>query len=201
MSLTDVLDHPLVYRTWQAPFARKKLDPVIKSGVLDRVSSVLDVGCGPGTNAPLLTRKNEYVGVDLNPKYIEYARSRYRGEFIVADVTEGLPGGRTFDLVLMNSLMHHLDDEGAGNLLASLGRVVAPEGEIHVLDLRADSGVPRFMANADRGKYARTPDEWTALVSPWLSVRSSGTYPLGLGPVEIWRMIHMVLAVERGAET
>src|SRR5688500_14546669 len=50
---------------------------------------ILDVGCGTGEFAPLFqsakyeirsTNEGRYLGVDLNPQYIEYARKRYGGD-------------------------------------------------------------------------------------------------------------------------
>lgn len=196
MAITDVLDRPAVYRLWQAPFARRKLAPLISSGVLERAQSVLDVGCGPGTNAAVLGQIGRYLGIDLSQEYIAYAKRRFPWEFRVADVTEGLVAGEFFDLIVMNSLMHHLDDDGASGLLSSIARVLSPGGEIHVLDLvLAESGIPRRMALSDRGEHPRTPDQWASLVEPWLVIQMSTTYPLGLGPIELWRMIHMVLTV------
>lgn len=196
MRVTDILDSPGIYRLWQAPFVRQKLAPVVQSGVLGKANSVLDVGCGPGTNAATFRSVHRYVGVDLNERYIRFAEKRYRGEFLVGDVTEGMDAGEQFDLVLMNSLMHHLDDEGAGALLDSLKAVTASEGEIHVLDLvLAPSGIPRRMALADRGEHPRNPSQWVDLVQPWLTVQHTSQYSLGVGPLELWRMIHMTLTV------
>lgn len=167
---------------------------MVDSGVIERARSVLDVGCGPGTNAVAFQSAERYVGVDLNPAYIEYATERYSGEFRVVDVRKGLGSDEKFDLVLMNSLMHHLDDEGATSLLRSVGSVLAPDGEIHVLDLvRSEGGLTRMMARADRGDHPRSPEEWESLVEPWMTMRASSIYDLGFGPIAIWRMIYMVL--------
>ena len=55
-----------VYRLWQRPFERQKFAPVsLALSKLD-VQSVLDVGCGPGTNAAYF-KEVPYVGTDLQP--------------------------------------------------------------------------------------------------------------------------------------
>ena len=38
--------------------------------------TVLDVGCGPGTNAPHFAHA-DYLGVDINPSYVATAARRY----------------------------------------------------------------------------------------------------------------------------
>ena len=67
-----LLEQPWVYRTWQAPFASAKLRPFLTRIDLSRARRVLDVGCGPGTNAAIFT-ESEYVGIDINPEYIRTA--------------------------------------------------------------------------------------------------------------------------------
>src|SRR5260370_25127051 len=81
-----LMDHPLVYRLWMAPFAERKLGPFIARNDLSRVHSVLDVGCGPGTNTHHFAGV-DYLGIDFNPAYIETARRRHSRQFLVADVT------------------------------------------------------------------------------------------------------------------
>jgi SAM-dependent methyltransferase len=100
-----LLEHPLVYLAWQAPFIEEKLRPVFQHNDMSRVRRVLDVGCGPGTNAAHF-HSVDYLGLDLNPKYIERAQRKYARSFQVADVTT-YAFDRKFDFVLMNSLLHH----------------------------------------------------------------------------------------------
>ena len=89
--IRDILSLPLVYRTWQAPFAQGKMKPILETTDLTKIERVLDVGCGPGTNAPFFL-KNRYLGLDINPRYIRNATNRYgsqfadKGEFKVQDV-------------------------------------------------------------------------------------------------------------------
>src|SRR5690348_9667810 len=60
----------------------------------------LDLGCGPGTFSDLFAQ-DDYWGVDINLRYIEYARQAYRGNFVVSDARKvNLPDGQ-FDQVLV----------------------------------------------------------------------------------------------------
>ena len=72
-----------VYGLWQRPFAGRKFEPIEHHNDLARVRRVLDVGCGPGTNAARFEAA-EYVGLDINPGYVAFARRKYRGSFEVA---------------------------------------------------------------------------------------------------------------------
>jgi|SRR5882724_11021569 len=71
--------------------------------------SVLDVGCGPGTNARRFAHA-KYFGIDINDRYIQLARVRYHRDFLVADATtsDAIPAG-SYDFILVNSFLHHLD--------------------------------------------------------------------------------------------
>ena len=80
------MNHTWAYRAWQAPFAEKKLRPLLRAQRLSRVRRVLDVGCGPGTNAHHFADV-DYTGLDINEGYIADARRRHGREFRVADVT------------------------------------------------------------------------------------------------------------------
>src|SRR5437867_13058439 len=79
------LEHTLAYRLWQAPFADKKLAPLFAHNDLRAVRRVLDVGRGPGTNTRHFGHA-DYVGVDINPRYIAYAQRRSGRAFLVAGV-------------------------------------------------------------------------------------------------------------------
>lgn len=179
---------------WQAPFASQKLKPVLETGMAESTGSILDVGCGPGTNAKAFEHVPRYLGIDLDENYIRYARDRYQRDFQVVDVTRGLPGGERFETVLMNSLMHHLDDDGAQFLLKSLRDVLAPNGVVHVVDLvLPESGLARRLALADRGDYPRSSEAWSSLVSIDFDIQHTCEYDLGIGPLGLWRMVHFQL--------
>jgi hypothetical protein len=52
MSTLDlIMRQPLVYRLRMAPFAGKKFAPIAAHNDMKRIRRVLDVGCGPGTDA------------------------------------------------------------------------------------------------------------------------------------------------------
>ena len=162
-----ILSQPLAYRLWQVPFAGRKLEPIAAHNDLKSIRRVLDVGCGPGTNAPIF-KHTDYLGVDLNPKYIENARKQYGGQglkFEVADVreTETLPVGSGFDFILVNSLLHHIDLASTRNLLGSLPPLLSSDGYVHIVEMCMPEqrlNLCRVLANADRGNYYRPVEDW-----------------------------------------
>jgi SAM-dependent methyltransferase len=193
VSLTEVmLEHPWVYRLWQAPFVNEKLGPLFVHNDLREIRRVLDVGCGPGTNASLF-KNVSYLGIDFNSRYIENARRRYPGEFVVADVTTyHAEPGRRYDFILVNSILHHIDTPNTERILSHLSTLLTPDGHVHLLELVMPdrSGIPRTLTRWDRGKFARPEAEWNELFTRHFEPVVSEPYPLSAFGVTLWHMIY-----------
>ena len=187
-----LLERTAVYRAIQAPFAERKLAPFLEGAELGPGARVLDVGCGPGTN----TRHFEgtgYLGIDVNPRYIEDARRRYGREFVVADVTRyHVEDEEPFDVILANSFFHHIGDEDTDRILAHLATLLGPGGRLHVLDLVLPPrpSPARLMARLDRGEHPRPLEAWRELLSRHFEPEAFTPYDLGVGPVALWKMVY-----------
>jgi SAM-dependent methyltransferase len=184
-----LLEHPWVYATWQAPFASEKFAPVERSLEGRAPGRVLDVGCGPGTNAQRFAGA-DYVGVDINGDYLTVARSKYRGRFVQADLEHAdLSSLGQFDLILVNSFLHHLPDPAVHRILGQLESLLDPNGRVHILELVLPEhlSVARVMARLDRGRYARPLDAWRALFAAHFEPLSVEPYLLGK---RLWAMLY-----------
>lgn len=187
-----VMENTLAYRLWQAPFAEQKLAPLFAHNDVRTVRRVLDVGCGPGTNTHHFASA-DYLGIDFNPAYIENARRRHGREFVVADVTKyEVAREERFDLILANSLFHHIDTASTSRILAHLATLLSDDGHVHVLDLVLPErpSVSRFLARADRGEYPRPLAEWRQLFTDAFEPVVFEAYPLGVGGVTLWNMVY-----------
>lgn len=200
MAVTDILDSPWVYAAWQWPFVEAKVRPFRRHGPRDYRGRVLDIGCGPGTNAALF-RGADYVGVDLNPQYIEAARRRGAGRFLVQDArTLSDLEGESFGMVFANSLMHHLSDEDVGAMLGRIRTLLEPGGTCHILDLVLPEApsVARFLARNDRGHYARSASHWVDLFSRHFTPIVVEPYAVRALGVPCWQMIYFQGELPRG---
>jgi SAM-dependent methyltransferase len=190
MWLTDrFLEHPSVYSAWQRPFVQRKFAPVEQYLNDHSIRRVLDVGCGPGTNASRFAGA-EYVGVDVNERYLARARSSHRGQFIQADLaTADLSSFGSFDMVLVNSFLHHLPDDAVNQLLTQLQQLLAPDGRIHILELVVPErrfSLTRLMAMLDRGRFARPLGAWETLCSNHFDTTMLEPYDVA----GIWAMVY-----------
>lgn len=185
------LNDPRAYRLWQRPFAEAKLAPIARHNDLSAVRRVLDVGCGPGTNAPRFAGR-DYLGLDISPAYIEDARRRYGNQFEIADVRfDPIPEG-PFDFILVNSLLHHITTTDVRRILAKLAERLEVGGHVHVLDLVLPdhAGPARLLARWDRGDHPRPLAEWQALLSDAFEPVLFQPYRLpGRGPT-LWQMVY-----------
>jgi SAM-dependent methyltransferase len=190
--LSAIMGNVGAYRLWQAPFASKKLEPVLRHNDVDAARRVLDVGCGPGTSTPHFAR-SEYLGVDLSEKYVEFARNRFGRDFVAADVTQCTFGGAgRFDFILCNSLFHHLDTPGVTRVLDHLATLLTDDGHVHVLDLVLPErpSIGRMLARLDRGEWPRPLEEWRELFTRRFEPVVFEPYPLkGLG-ITLWNMVY-----------
>jgi SAM-dependent methyltransferase len=190
--LSHVMQYPTVYQLWQAPFVQAKFAPVARHNDLSTVRRVLDVGCGPGTNAPLFSRM-DYLGLDLNPWYIDRARRRFQRPFVVADVcTYRAPEDARFDFILVNSLLHHLDDDNMSRVLRQLLGQHTSDGHIHILELvlPAQASIPRWLARADRGDHPRSLERWRTMFCEVFQEVIFEPYPVGCFGVALWKMVY-----------
>ena len=190
--LSDILDDPRVYRLWQAPFARGKVRPMLTGDALQGVKRVLEIGCGPGIHAGLFT-ETEYVGVDLDPRYVAYAERHCAGRFLQADATafDPRPLGQ-FDLVFACSVLHHLDNDGVRAVLERIDACLDVSGKACIIDLVLPSadGIARWLARHDRGAYARTPEQWEEALAQTLSPLRMETYDLSFLGIALWHLLY-----------
>ena len=108
----------------------------------------LDIGCGPGQIVVKLARRWpgwHFTGVDRSANMVRRALAAQRTSgdlaarvsFQVADGSDLPFADAAFDLVLCNSVLHHV--EKPARLLAEIARVAAPGGAILLRDLRRPS--------------------------------------------------------------
>lgn len=187
-----IMEQPLGYRLWQAPFAERKLAPLFRHTDLRSFRRVLDVGCGPGTNTHHFANA-DYLGLDINPRYIESARRRHGRAFITTDVTTyRVAESERFDCILVNSFLHHVDTDDVRRILSHLGTLLTPDGHVHILDLVLPERVSigRVLARLDRGEFPRPLDDWHRLFTQAFEPVVFEPYPLGSLGLALWQMVY-----------
>ncbi len=149
----EVMDDPEEVEAYASAAAQAYLDS-IDNTLVEQVLSIgqlngwlLDIGTGPGGIPLKIARhcpKLRVVGIDRSAKMLRAARRAAeeqglspRAAFIVGDAYRLFFPDACFDLVLSNSLLHHLHDPLAA--FGEMARVTKPEGVILLRDLRRPS--------------------------------------------------------------
>jgi SAM-dependent methyltransferase len=194
-----ILESPLGYALWSSSFIGAKVRAIrsVLRGVNRPGGTFLDIGCGPGSNSPFFGHDYDYLGVDINPAYIATARRKFPSmKFAVGDATRLELTGRKNDIVLINSLIHHLDDEGALSLLTALHGQLNADGVVVVQEpLIPDAGewFMRLTRRMDRGAHFRTLEHWRQLYrQSGYSLALEEFYQIKLFGIAGWKM-HSVL--------
>jgi demethylmenaquinone methyltransferase/2-methoxy-6-polyprenyl-1,4-benzoquinol methylase len=115
--------------------------------------TVLDIGCGTGNLTRALLRRlssaGRVVAVDLSPRMLEVARKKVtdpRVEWHAADAQQLPIGDESSDRVICCSVWPHFDHPE--QVALELGRVLRPEGSLHVWHLGARARINAIHAGA-----------------------------------------------------
>jgi SAM-dependent methyltransferase len=96
-----------------------------------RPGSVLDFGCGIGTNVPFLLSLDgvkKLVGVDISDSSLEIARQKISDERATFSVLDRyLPDGQ-HDLVFTNGVFHHIPPQERAGAIEFIYRALRPGG-------------------------------------------------------------------------
>lgn len=102
---------------------------------------VADLGAGEGLLSELLARRcRKVIAVDNSEKIVAFgaAKAKKNGlknlEFKLGDLEDPPIPARSVDLVVLSQALHHAADPGRA--IASAGRILKPDGQIVILDLR-----------------------------------------------------------------
>ena len=181
-----VSDHPVLFIFFRSLLENdfKAIRAVIRRHLrVGQGLRTLDLGCGPGAFADVFDG-DDYVGVDLNRRYIEHAQRTRPGTFLVSDARRiDLPDGR-FDQVLIFGLLHHLSDTDVRAVLAEARRLLVPGGRIlAVEDIPAISKlnlVGHLIHNIENGEFIRPPEEYRKLYAEKASIEREEVLQSGI---------------------
>lgn len=178
---SSLLSNPFFFNTIRRPIAgdQRYTKNFVKKN-LEKYNSktVLDIGCGTGDFASSLPLEIScYLGVDLNTKYIAYAKSKYQSskiKFMVQDVTEKkFYANHKFDAVILISMLHHLSDSDLAKILPSIKKITKKIIIIADLLPKPPGLLQKLMVKLDQGKYIRNEEEKIKLLEKYFSIIST----------------------------
>ncbi len=105
--------------------------------------SVLDVGCGTGTQALVakacVGESGRVVGIEPSLEMVTYARHKARRRGLVVDIQPGVIErlaypDQSFDVILCIIVLHHMPDETKRQGINEMARVLKRGGRVLVVD-------------------------------------------------------------------
>lgn len=151
---------------------------------------ILDIGCGTGEFSTLFPPK-QYTGLDINKKYITFARDHYAGTFLIGDAASLPFFDRSFHKILIIGMLHHLPDATCRLVLQEVRRVLIDDGMVLVMeDLESadNSMLTKILHSFDKGKYVRSERQYRILVNPGFSILEEFKIKSGLCPYQVFLM-------------
>lgn len=140
---------------WATALEFSRHEELIKSACKGK--RVLEIGCSDGSKAVLRAPKTKsYLGIDISDVAIDVAISRAipNATFAQADGHDLEYGDATFDCVITDMLLHHLDLNRA---LPEIKRVLKPGGKLLFFEPLGFN--PFFVLYRALTPKSRTPDE------------------------------------------
>lgn len=178
--LRSALSIPAAYRLWGNLVGGSDCAKVlVNEYVQPRTGArILDIGCGPGVILKYLP-PSDYLGFDLNPRYIDMAKKRSpNAHFVCERVSQfSLAKEQSFDVVLALGIVHHLDDAEGLQLFQIAHDALTPGGKLVTFDgvwTDGQSSAARWLLARDRGEYVRSEREYLGIASQVFSnIKSS----------------------------
>lgn len=181
-----VSDHPVLFIFFRSILENdfKAIRAVIRRRLkAGKGLRTLDLGCGPGEFANEFAG-DDYVGADLNARYIAHAQKTRPGTFLVADARKVDLPDRRFDQVLIFGLLHHLPDDDVRAVLAEARRLLVPGGRALVIeDIPAISRlnlIGHLIHNVENGEHIRPPAEYRRLYGEAARIESEEVLQSGI---------------------
>lgn len=191
-----LLDSAYTFNLWQRFFEKQKIQHFLDHNDLSKPCSVLDLGCGPGSNAQYFLN-HHYHGVDINESYIRFAETKYDNysnlRFSTLDVTNlDTLIDEPYKMILLNSLLHHIDDSGVHKVLDLVANILTKEGYVNIIDLVMPDtpGLSKCLARYDRGDWPRKTEVWKNIFASHFTESVFETYTMKYFGLDFWKLVY-----------
>lgn len=177
MDLRRMLGFACIYDLFGKMIGRSTGESEKFDFVRDRVGDVtglriLDLGCGTCYVLRHIQGEKQYVGIDMNERYIDAAKqefaARKTASFFCMDLNSFAEKCETeFDIVIMSGVMHHITDEEVDAAMESIKKILSTGGRFLSQDGVYTDGmnpIAKWLLDLDRGEYVRHERDWIRLM-------------------------------------
>ena len=169
-------------------------------------TDVLELGCGPGTEATALAERRRYTGVDLSDVQLAHARLAVpSGTFLHGDLFDVALPAESFDAVVAFYVFGHIPAMRTGELFARIHQWLRPGGWLCASFGTSDNPgeiEPHWLGVADMYFSSLPPERTDALLrSAGFTIRSAETVEEvepGVGTVAFrWVIARRPIGIDR----
>jgi 2-polyprenyl-3-methyl-5-hydroxy-6-metoxy-1,4-benzoquinol methylase len=178
-----ILQHPKIWKFFRILLEatlgiyRKRVKMLYKYSMLPS-GSLLEIGCGTGDFSTHV--KGEYVGVDIDERYINHAKKLYPNRNFFTSLSEPSIQNRKFDSLLMMDVVHHLPDDTLKSILVDVKSLNITKKVIFDPIKEQSNWIGSILCSLDRGKYIRkTESILNALKAEGFEIEDVTRFKLG----------------------
>jgi len=184
--LRKILEFSFVYNFWQRITGSESAKRKIIQNHVQPFSKAkwLDIGCGTGALLEHVDTKLEidFVGYDLNPEYITFAKNKYatRGRFYCTSINGAKLFEENFDIATAIAIVHHLNDMETEKLFELARKSISPSGVFFLAEpvwTDKQSKLEKYLMSKDRGQSIRHKEEYVRLAEKTFSKIESFILP------------------------
>lgn len=165
-----ILDTPLAWNFSQFFLGGNANKQKLYRSLFTQKGKLLDFGCANGNTFEAF-KDFDYCGIDIDSKFINYARRKYKrfenAQWVAADILKAPFAPDTFDYVLFAGTGHHLSDSMIVPILQALIKVLKKNGKIYLVDPISrpeDTWWRKTLIKFDQGRFTRTEAQYMEIL-------------------------------------
>lgn len=178
----DVLKNPILNNFVRNVVATGQI--TIKNRIkrlIKNSDNVIEIGCGTGEFSKIVN--GDYVGVDIEKSYIDYANKKFskkNKKFVLMNGEKLDFKDKSFDTSLILSVLHHLNDKDVFSILKEAKRVTKKRVILVDLVPLKYNIIGKFFYAMDLGNYIRPLDQQLKLVSKVFKIKKVSKFRSGM---------------------
>lgn len=176
--LNQLAENPKLFEVFERIFGADSQKKLVYRKAFKTKKRLLDFGCSTGNTTEAFL-DFDYVGIDLDPGCIRYAKGRWKEypniKFIAKDIFKKPFKSNYFDYILFAGTGHHISDDLFLPIFRELQYTLKKGGELWFYDiLKPQKNSPlltKLLAHLDRGRYIRSLKDYEKIFNKVKEVR------------------------------
>ena len=178
-----LLKNPYIFKIQQKMNDYSVVANEFKDYLNSKNKRILEVGCSTGNVAREIIDmdNNSYYGVDISKEYIDIAsKSSTKGNFFQMDARKLDFDNDFFDIVMLSSVLHHVDNNVGKNCFKEIHRVLKNDGVVIISEpiVNHKSLLSIILCKLDRGHFIRTTEEYKNLFNNFI-IKTANHFKFG----------------------